>query len=367
MTDFRYGIGTGADWSAATSACLSQLGSGGSLGFLYATDLVSDHLEAMLEEFRRATGVEHWVGTVGIGVCATGHEYMDQPAVAAMTGDFDADAFKIFGGVANASDLGRLQLQCGGAAAAIAVVHANPRNSDVEALIGACAQKVESGFLVGGLTSSRRRNVQIADGVEESAFSGVAFADTIAVATRLTQGCSPIGRRHVITSAQRNVVLTLDGKPALDVLKDDLGEQSTHELSRMGGAVFAGLAVPGSDTGDYVVRHLIGIDPTNQLIAVGDMVQPGGQLLFCRRDRQTAREDMSRMLTSIQQGLYGQPRGGLYYSCLGRGPGLFGEESGELQMIREALGDFPLVGFFCNGEISHNRLYGYTGVLTLFV
>jgi small ligand-binding sensory domain FIST len=25
------------------------------------------------------------------------------------------------------------------------------------------------------------------------------------------------------------------------------------------------------------------------------------------------------------------------------------------------------VGFFCNGEISHNRLYGYTGVLTLFL
>jgi hypothetical protein len=25
------------------------------------------------------------------------------------------------------------------------------------------------------------------------------------------------------------------------------------------------------------------------------------------------------------------------------------------------------VGFFGNGEICHNRLYGYTGVLTLFV
>ena len=36
-------------------------------------------------------------------------------------------------------------------------------------------------------------------------------------------------------------------------------------------------------------------------------------------------------------------------------------------MIREALGEFPLVGFFCNGEISHNRLYGYRGVLTLFL
>ncbi|MEO8166130.1 MAG: histidine kinase, partial [Betaproteobacteria bacterium] len=51
---------------------------------------------------------------------------------------------------------------------------------------------------------------------------------------------------------------------------------------------------------------------------------------------------------------------------VGRGPNLFGG-TGEVDMIAEALGDFPLAGFFCNGEISHNRLYGYTGVLTLFL
>jgi small ligand-binding sensory domain FIST len=45
----------------------------------------------------------------------------------------------------------------------------------------------------------------------------------------------------------------------------------------------------------------------------------------------------------------------------------FGAKSEELGFIRNSLGDFPLVGFFANGEISHNRLYGYTGVLTLFV
>jgi small ligand-binding sensory domain FIST len=76
---------------------------------------------------------------------------------------------------------------------------------------------------------------------------------------------------------------------------------------------------------------------------------------------------MTRMLDSIQEGLYAPPRGAVYYSCLGRGPSLFGADSEELEMIRSALGDVPLVGFFCNGEISHNRLYGYTGVLTLFL
>ena len=89
--------------------------------------------------------------------------------------------------------------------------------------------------------------------------------------------------------------------------------------------------------------------------------------MFCRRDRGTASDDLERMLDSIKSGLYRQPRGGVYFSCLGRGASLFGENSDELRIIRDQLGEVPLVGFFCNGEISHNRLYGYTGVLTLFV
>ena len=116
-----------------------------------------------------------------------------------------------------------------------------------------------------------------------------------------------------------------------------------------------------------MVRNLIGIDPGNKLIAIGDLARKGQRLHFCRRDRDTARADMTRMLGNIREGLYAPPRGALYFSCLGRTGALFGGESAELQMIREALGEVPLAGFFGNGEISHNRLYGYTGVLTLFI
>ena len=37
-----------------------------------------------------------------------------------------------------------------------------------------------------------------------------------------------------------------------------------------------------------------------------------------------------------------------------------------MQIVRHALGDVPLVGFFAGGEIAHQHLYGYTGVLTVF-
>jgi small ligand-binding sensory domain FIST len=133
------------------------------------------------------------------------------------------------------------------------------------------------------------------------------------------------------------------------------------------GYIFAGLPVPGSDTGDYLVRNLIGIDPSEKLLAIGDNLEDDVPIIFCRRDADTAREDMLRMLTDLKKRAGGTIRGGVYYTCLGRGRNQFGDDSEELKMIRDQLGDFPLVGFFANGEISHNRLYGYTGVLTLFL
>jgi small ligand-binding sensory domain FIST len=59
--------------------------------------------------------------------------------------------------------------------------------------------------------------------------------------------------------------------------------------------------------------------------------------------------------------------GAIYVSCAGRGGPHFGAPSAELQIVRRALGEVPLVGFFAGGEIAHRHLYGYTGVLTVFV
>jgi small ligand-binding sensory domain FIST len=124
--------------------------------------------------------------------------------------------------------------------------------------------------------------------------------------------------------------------------------------------------VPGSDTGDYLVRNLIGIDPARGWIAIGAMIESGRTIRFVRRDRAAAEEDLIRMLAGLKRRLAGRPRAGLYFSCLARGPNLFGPNSEEIAILRRELGEFPLTGMFCNGEISNARLYGYTGVLTLF-
>jgi small ligand-binding sensory domain FIST len=108
------------------------------------------------------------------------------------------------------------------------------------------------------------------------------------------------------------------------------------------------------------------IDPRTGWLAIAERVQPGQRVLFTRRDRDSAEADLRRVLKGMKRRLSGPPKGGVYVSCIARGPNLFGTASEELTIVREEIGDVPLAGFFASGEISHGRLYGYTGVLTLF-
>jgi len=161
--------------------------------------------------------------------------------------------------------------------------------------------------------------------------------------------------------------MTLDGEPALQVFKDDIGELLARDLGRVAGYIHAAFPVAGSDTGDYVARNLMGIDTERGWLAVGGMVETGDGVLFVRRDPAGAEADLKSMVQGLKARAPGPARGALYFSCVARGPAMFGAEGRETELIREILGDVPLVGFFGQGEISNTRLYGYTGVLVLFI
>lgn len=343
MSVFAYGHAAAPSWRECVSACAARLGRPGrGLGFLYFTDSLVNDAASILAELQNRTGVQDWVGSVGTGVLATGAEYQEEPAMAAMIADIDG--FQVFSG--------RAPLKGGH----FAVVHADPTAPDVAGLIADMSAKVASGFLVGGLSSSRSRNVQIANAVLSGGLSGAALAPQVAVATRLTQGCVPYPGRFRVTECADNIICALDGRPALDVLKELIGGDKQ---------VLVGIPVAGSDTGDYTARNVVGIDPRNKMIAIGDVVSPGDEILFCKRDLAAARQDLQKIAAELKAGV-ARPRGALYFSCVARGEHMFGSRGAELGVIRDALGEVPLVGFFCNGEISRDRLYGYTGVLTLF-
>ena len=370
--DIRAAHAANADWRAAAARCLQDLcleGSAANLGFAYASDVFAPHFPDIAAFLRDNTGIEHWVGSVGLGVCATGVEYFDEPALCLLTGRFPREAFRVFPAIVG--DLQAFEAShgawCDQSQARFAMVHADPHTAGVDVLVDALCERMHGGFVVGGLTSSRGAHAQLADVVTSGGVSGVLFGPQVSVATRLTQGCSPLGPRHEITRCRGNLLMQLDGQPALDVFNRDIGQVLAGDPLHLGATVFAGLAVKGSDTGDYLVRNLAGMDEDQRALAIAELVEEGDQVMFCRRDAVAAEQDMRRMLKELAGALEGPPLGGIYYTCLARGPNLLGADSRELKLIEEVLGSFPLVGFFGNGEISHNRLYGYTGVLTLFV
>lgn len=352
------------DWQAAVADVLSQLGNipeEASLAFVYVSEQHAVHFAEIVRALKLQTAVPHWSGTIGSAICATNKEYFDQPALVVLVTDIPSEHFKIF------TNHQAITTPEQDDTVHVAVVHGDPRNGQIANIIEQMPNTIGNGYLVGGLTSSQTHFFQFADELSEGSLSGVIFDEQVPVITGLTQGCSPLGPTHSLTECDSNIAISIDNRPALDVMKEDIGEILARDLNRVGGYIFAGFPVADSDTGDYLVRNLLGLDPDSGALAIGDYLQANSSIMFCKRDGQTAVEDLQHMTNKLKSRAGGHIKGALYFTCLGRGQHMFGEPHRELQLISEILGDIPLAGFYANGEIAGNRLYGYTGVLTLFM
>ena len=362
------------DPASLTEQCIAGIPAvdGANLGILYVTEPAASVLPQLVRALTDHTGISSWVGGVGLGVCSGSEEIFDQAAAVVMSAALPPDSFRVVAPTDDpGSDMPRRHAEwMERVQPTLALVHADPRCPDLpRAAIEVAA--ASGAFLVGGLVSHCCAQPLLSrtpgeDGFGGNGLAGLMLAPEIAVATGLTQGCSPIGPVHRIDEARDNVVMIIDGRPALAVFVEDIGPALAVDLRRVGGLIFAGLPVAGSDTGDYLVRNLLAIDPGHGWLVLGAEIAAGDAIVFCRRDPDSARQDMGRMLRQLGARLNEPPKAGIYVSCVARGAALFGEAGVETALIRDAFGDFPLVGFFANGEISRDRLYGHTGVLTLF-
>lgn len=372
-TQFAATVATG-DPVSLVARCVAGIPAveGANLGILYLTEPAAPVFPQLVRALTERTGIRSWVGGVGLGVCSAEDEIFDEPAAVAMTAVLPADSFRVF----SATDDPGSELPRRHAAwletsqPVLALVHADPRCPDL-AKAAIDLATASGAFLVGGLVSHRCETPMLAGGTERGALgkngiSGMLLSPEVSVATALTQGCIPIGPVRRIDEARDNVVMAIDGRPALAAFLEDIGPDLARDPRRLGNIIFAGLPVQGSDTGDYLVRNLMAIDPRQGWIVLGAEVAPGDSILFCRRDPESAKADLDRMLKQLAGRLQGPPKAGIYVSCIARGAALFGEPGVETGLIHDQFGDIPLIGFFANGEISRDRLYGHTGVLTLF-
>jgi small ligand-binding sensory domain FIST len=156
MKRFPSGHATHPQWRMAVALVLAQLraqmalpeyASAPTLALLYITDHYAsdarDILDALAAELPEVTD---WAGTVGVGLAANNAEYFDEPALAVMLCDLPPDQYRVFSGVA---PLGL------GFEAHTALVHADAGTPDVAELIDEMAARTDTGYLFGGLASSR--------------------------------------------------------------------------------------------------------------------------------------------------------------------------------------------------------------------
>ena len=201
---------------------------------------------------------------------------------------------------------------------------------------------------------------------------GLALSGNIVLETIVAQGCRPIGKPLQVTKADRNIIVELDEKVPLVVLRDLIGSLSDADRMLAQNSLFVGVAMDefksALQQGDFLIRGILGVDPSAGAIAIGDRVRPGQRLQFHLRDAEASAEDLELLLQQYQDQSASEPSAvaALMFSCLGRGEGLYGKPNFDSQLFRRYLNDIPIGGFFCSGEIGpvagSTFLHGYTSV-----
>ena len=402
-THFACAAACGDDWRQISKTVLDQLesirteDSGFNIGFLYITDALSENTTSIITLFKSVTGIENWVGCAALGVCTVGQEFVDKPAISAMIGRMEEGACKTF--FATHSDQNEIKKEVGPwlnkKNPMLILLHGNASSDNHPQWSVERISDMMGGFVTGGLASSRKTPVHYATRIVEEGFSGAAFSSDVQVATCLSQGCRPIGPVHAVTRAEGQVISELDGKKPFEVFSEDLKgmvekkvgkdpekiilEGAVDEIAPEFAHLFKGeihvaLPVTGSDRNDYMVRNILGMDPDEGHLAVAQSMTTGDTLMFVHRDDESVRADLSQTLVALRTRVQQErgefaPKGALYVSCVARAFTEFshGHPGGEMALVREIIGDIPLTGFYAAGEIAGGRLYGYTGVLILFL
>jgi small ligand-binding sensory domain FIST len=225
--------------------------------------------------------------------------------------------------------------------------------------------------VVGGMASAARgpggNRLVLDDRVVDHGAVGAFFGPDVGVATVVSQGCRPVGDPYAVTKAERNIVYELAGRPALERLQDVARRASDDDRRLLGQGVHLGRVIDEQqatyDRGDFLIRNLIGADPDNGAIAVGDLVEVGQTAQFQVRDAASADEDLRELMNGRMA------EAALLFTCNGRGSRLFGVPDHDAEVVADTLGHRTVAGMSCAGELGpvggRNFLHGFTASVVL--
>ena len=252
-------------------------------------------------------------------------------------------------------------------------------DSLVQGLDYAFAKSIKLGGLASGANQPGMNALFCGKKVYRSGAVGASITGNVIVDSVVAQGCRPIGRPMRVTKCHNNFLMELDGQPAVHVLKEVLESLSRHDQALAYNSLFLGVVMDefkdDFKAGDFLIRNILGIDQKTGALVVGELLRNERTVQFHLRDAATSADDLRLMLKrysdqKVGDHNSGEAAGALLFSCLGRGRFLYGQPNHDSNCFREYLGEVPLGGFFCNGEIGPvggtTFLHGYTSSFGIF-
>ena len=355
------------------------------LAVLFANSIYERGFSELIEEAQQALGARVLIGCSGQGVIGPSKEVEGEPALALL-------ALSLPDAVLEPRHLSQAEIErCDSADATrelLAVppddasawlLFGDPFTLDAERLLDVLSGSYPGTPLMGGMASgdaqARRTHLFLNGQVHEDGAVALALGGPLRIRSIVSQGCNPIGRTWTITGVEGQIIQSIAGRPALDVLLETLNELPSDLQQRVQSNLLVGLAMDeyreDFGRGDFLIRNLLGADRERGAIAVSALPREGQTIQFQLRDAAAADEDLRLLLEAEQATLLGEESlAALLWSCNGRGVGLFGRPDHDAKAVAEIFGPIPLAGFFCNGEIgpvgSKNFLHGFTASMALF-
>jgi small ligand-binding sensory domain FIST len=347
--------------------------------FFFTAPLVPD-ADALAATLKRKLSPGCLAGVSGAFVVGAEHEYEEGPALTAVAARLPGVAVKPFvlipsaWGEAISDPLEFARHTPGADRADLVVLFGDPFTFDAGRVLNAFNTHAPGVPLVGGMASAGPRPYANAlvlnDWVAREGGVAIALKGALRVDVVVSQGCRPIGPPLRVTRADGNMILELDGQPALERAEQVLRELPEREREVLRDGLYVGRPARGdaSGRGDYLIRNLLGADRDRGALAVADLVAENEHVRLHVRDAGTAIEDLELLLAP--QEFDARAEGALLFSCNGRGKEFFGRPDRDIATLQGALrGPVPTAGFFCAGEFGpvggKNFLHGHTASIAI--
>jgi len=416
-TAFSGALSTAADAQAAAAevcqSAMAALSGPADLGMLFVSPHHLDHVTAVAETVSRCSGARALLGCTAEAIVGGDKEVEHQPAVSLWLARLPSVRLTPMhlryertpeGGtiVGWPEDLPATWPRD-----STLLVLGEPFSFPCDLLLHRLNEDQPGVPVIGGMASAAHQpgvnRLILGNEVHSEGAVAVLIDGPVRIHAVVSQGCRPIGRPMIVTKADRHLIETLGGRPALAQLQELFASLSPAEQRSVQSGLHLGIVTNEYQErfgrGDFLVRNVIGADGDTGAIAVGDYVRVGQTVQFHIRDAKTADEDLRELLAGLRTGAQSGRRedkaaeskgpgateespGGridhashlaaaaLLFTCNGRGTRLFPEPHHDATALREALGSIPVAGFFAAGEIGpvagKNYVHGFTASVAIF-